>query len=107
MTDQTRVDEFGEDQYAIAFARIETHYFVNGGWFEEGQLLRDAYKLKDIPGVIIHGRYDMPCPLKYAWQLSKAWPKADFRIVEAAGHAVSEPGILDQLIRATDRFAGK
>lgn len=107
VTDQARVDNFGEAQYAIAFARIETHYFVNAGWFEEGQLLRDASKLKDIPGVIVHGRYDMPCPLKYAWQLSKAWPKADLHIVEAAGHALSEPGILDQLIRATDRFAGK
>ncbi len=76
VTDPSRVEAFGEDQYAIAFARIETHFFVNGGWLEEGQLLRDAYKLKDIPGVIVHGRYDMPCPAKTAWDLSKAWPKA-------------------------------
>ncbi|TGT92596.1 prolyl aminopeptidase, partial [bacterium M00.F.Ca.ET.163.01.1.1] len=89
------------------FARIENHFFVNGGWLEEGQLLRDAGKLRNIPGVIVHGRYDMPCPLKYAWQLAKAWPDADFHIIEAAGHAMSEPGILDQLIRANDRFAGK
>ncbi|MEJ8308449.1 prolyl aminopeptidase [Agrobacterium larrymoorei] len=107
VTDPARVDEFGEDRYAIAFARIETHFFVNGGWLEEGQLLRDAHKLKDIPGVIVHGRYDMPCPAKTAWDLSKAWPKADLHIIEAAGHAMTEPGILDQLIRATDRFAGK
>lgn len=98
---------FGEDDYAIAFARIENHFFVHAGWLEEGQLLRDAHKLKDIPGVIIHGRYDMPCPAKYAWQLHKAWPKADFHLIEGAGHAYLEPGILDQLIRATDRFAGK
>ncbi|MBW8318612.1 MAG: prolyl aminopeptidase [Arenimonas sp.] len=98
---------FGEDDYAIAFARIENHFFVHAGWLEEGQLLRDAGKLKDIPGVIIHGRYDMPCPAKYAWQLHKAWPKADFHLIEGAGHAFLEPGILDQLIRATDRFAGK
>lgn len=98
---------FGEDDYAIAFARIENHFFVHAGWLEEGQLLRDAHKLKDIPGVIIHGRYDMPCPAKYAWQLHKAWPKADFHLIEGAGHAFLEPGILDQLIRATDRFAGK
>ncbi|MFN7012085.1 MAG: prolyl aminopeptidase [Allorhizobium sp.] len=98
---------FGEDDYAIAFARIENHFFVHGGWLEEGQLLRDAHKLKDIPGVIVHGRYDMPCPAKYAWQLHKAWPKADFHLIEGAGHAYIEPGILDQLIRATDRFAGK
>jgi len=98
---------FGEDDYAIAFARIENHFFVHAGWLEEGQLLRDAGKLKDIPGVIVHGRYDMPCPAKYAWQLHKAWPKADFHLIEGAGHAYLEPGILDQLIRATDWFAGK
>jgi proline iminopeptidase len=98
---------FGEDDYAIAFARIENHFFVHGGWMDEGQLLRDAHKLRDIFGVIVHGRYDMPCPAKYAWQLHKAWPKADFHLIEGAGHAYLEPGILDQLIRATDRFAGK
>lgn len=107
VTDPARVDQFGEDHYAIAFARIETHFFVNAGWLDDGQLLRDAHKLKDIPGVIVHGRYDMPCPAKTAWDLSKAWPKADLHIIEAAGHAMTEPGILDQLIRATDRFAGK
>lgn len=98
---------FEDADYALAFARIENHYFVHAGWLEEGQLLRDAYKLKDIPGTIIHGRYDMPCPAKYAWALHKAWPKADFHLIEGAGHAFLEPGILDQLIRATDRFAGK
>lgn len=100
-------DAFAQDDYALAFARIENHYFVHAGWLEEGQLLRDAYKLKDIPGAIIHGRYDMPCPAKYAWLLHKAWPKADFHLIEGAGHAYSEPGILDSLIRATDKFAGK
>nr|WP_139317540.1 prolyl aminopeptidase [Rhizobium oryziradicis] len=102
-----QIENFGEDYYAIAFARLENHFFVNHCWLEDGQLLRDANKLKGIPGVIAHGRYDMPCPLRYAWQLSKAWPDAELHIVEAAGHAMSEPGILDQLIRATDRFAGK
>lgn len=100
-------DPFAQDDYAIAFARIENHYFVHAGWLEEGQLLRDAHKLKDIPGTIIHGRYDMPCPAKYAWLLHKAWPKAEFHLIEGAGHAYSEPGILDRLIRATDKFAGK
>lgn len=100
-------DHFYDPEFALAFARIENHFFVHAGWLEEGQLLRDAYKLKDIPGVIIHGRYDMPCPAKYAWALHKAWPKADFHLIEGAGHAYLEPGILDQLIRATDRFAGK
>lgn len=100
-------DRFGEDDFALAFARIENHYFVHGGWLQEGQLLRDAHKLSGIPGVIVHGRYDMPCPLRYAWELAKAWPEAEFFIVEGAGHAYSEPGILDRLIDATDRFARK
>lgn len=96
---------FLDAHYALAFARIETHYFVNAGWMEEGQLLRDAGKLSGVPGTIVHGRYDMPCPVRYAYALHQAWPEADFRLVEGAGHAYSEPGILDQLIRATDRFA--
>ena len=99
--------KFGEDDFALAFARIENHFFVHSGWLEEGQLVRDAFKLADIPGVIVHGRYDMPCPLRYAWALHKAWPQAQFHIVEGAGHAFSEPGILDRLIAATDGFAGK
>ena len=100
-------DPFGEVDYAIAFARIENHYFIHAGWLEEGQLLRDAHKLNGIPGVIIHGRYDMPCPATYAWQLHKAWTDAEFFLVEGAGHASSEPGILDRLIYATDKFGGK
>ena len=100
-------DVFGEEDYAIAFARLETHYFVHGGWLADDQLVRDVHKLHAIPGTIVHGRYDMPCPAHFAWRLHKAWPQADFRLVEGAGHAFSEPGILDQLIRATDRYAGK
>ena len=101
-----RVEEFGEDFYAIAFARIENHFFINSGWLEEGQLLRDATKLQGIPGVIVHGRYDMPCPLRTAWELAKVWTDAELHIVEAAGHTMSEPEILSRLIEATDRFAG-
>jgi proline iminopeptidase len=100
-------DKFGQDEFALAFARIENHFFTHGGWFEEGQLVRDAGKLADICGVIVHGRYDMPCPAKYAWMLHKAWPRAEFFLIEGAGHAFSEPGILDRLIYATDKFAGK
>ena len=70
-------------------------------------MLRDAGRLRGIPGAIVHGRYDMPCPARYAWALHKAWPEAEFHLVEGAGHAWSEPGILDRLIRATDGFAGK
>jgi proline iminopeptidase len=107
LSEPSTSDKFGEVDFAIAFARIENHYFVHAGWMDEGQLLRDAYRLRDIPGTIIHGRYDMPCPAKYAWALHKAWPKADFRLIEGAGHAYSEPGILDALIAATDKYAGK
>ena len=107
LPDPALVDDFGGDQFALAFARIENHFFVNKGWMDEGQLQRDAFKLKGIPGVIVHGRFDMPCPLKYAWNLAKAWPDAELFIVEAAGHSMTEPGILDCLIRATDAFAGQ
>lgn len=98
---------FGADDFAIAFARIENHYFVHGGWLEPDQLLRDAHKLRDIPGVIVHGRYDMATPMQNAYDLHKAWPEAAFQVVEGAGHAFSEPGTLDRLVTATDRFAGK
>jgi proline iminopeptidase len=96
-----------DGHFALAFARLETHYFVNECWLEPNQLLRDAYRLKSIPGTIIHGRYDMPCPARYAFQLHKAWRAAELHLVEGAGHAYSEPGILDRLIRATDQYAGK
>lgn len=91
--------------FALAFARLENHYFIHDCWLEEGQLLRDAGKLRAIPGTIVHGRYDMPCPVRYAYALHKAWPEADFHLIEGAGHSYSEPGILDRLIRATDRYA--
>ena len=80
---------------------------IYAGWLEEGQLIREADRLQGIPGVIVHGRYDMPCPLRFAWELAKAWPDGKLHIIEGAGHAYSEPGILDRLIRATDAFAGK
>lgn len=91
--------------YALAFARIENHYFTHGGFLEEGQLLRDASKLRDIPGVIVQGRYDLVTPVKTAWELHRAWPEAQFHLVEGAGHAYSEPGILHRLIQATDQFS--
>lgn len=96
-----------DGHFALAFARLENHYFSHGCWLDEGQLLRDAGRLRGIPGTIVHGRYDMPCPARYAYALHKAWPDADFHLIEGAGHAYSEPGILDRLIRSTDRFAGK
>jgi len=97
----------GGDEFALAFARIECHYFVHGGFFEaDDQLLRGAQKLKSIPAVIVQGRYDVVCPLRSAWDLHRAWPEADLRIVGDAGHSALEPGITHELVSATDRFAG-
>ena len=96
---------FGEERYALAFARIENHYFVNGGFFTEEQLIRDAHRLAGIPGVIVQGRYDVATPPATAWDLHRAWPAAEFHLVEAAGHAASEPGIQCSLLDATDRYA--
>ncbi|MGS1048703.1 prolyl aminopeptidase [Burkholderia glumae] len=97
--------QYGEAHYALAFARIENHYFVNRGFIEEGQLLRDAHRLASIPGVIVQGRYDVATPARSAWDLAKAWPGASLEIVADAGHAFDEPGILRALLAATDRFA--
>ncbi len=95
-----------QPSYAVAFARIENHYFTHGGWFGEGQLIADAGRLADIPGVIVQGRYDVATPAATAWELHRAWPSADLRLVTLAGHADSEPGIAAELVAATDRFAG-
>ncbi|HWG11442.1 MAG TPA: prolyl aminopeptidase [Rhodanobacteraceae bacterium] len=93
------------DRFALAFARIENHYFVNRGFFEcDGQLLRDAPRLRDIPAVIVQGRYDVVCPLRSAWDLHRAWPQADLQIVPDAGHSGFEPGIVDALVRACDGY---
>jgi proline iminopeptidase len=97
---------FAEPSYALAFARIENHYFLHDGWFEPGQLLRDADRLADIPTVIVQGRYDLCTPATTAWELHEALPSAEFVLVDDAGHSFDEPGILDALITATDRFAG-
>ena len=91
---------------AVAFARIENHFFSHAGWLEEGQLIREAAAtLAGIPGTIVQGRYDVCTPARTAWDLHRAWPEAEFELVQDAGHAASEPGIVDALIRATDRFA--
>jgi len=105
LRNQGAIDESAKSRHAVAFARIENHYFVHGGWFEPGQLIRDAGRLRDIPGVIVQGRYDMCTPAVTAWDLHRAWPEAAFELIPDAGHAYNEPGILDALIRATDRFA--
>ena len=102
-----RVTQFGDDHFAIAFASIECHYFINKGFFEtDDQLLRNAHRLADIPCVIAQGRYDVITPPDTAYALSMAWPNAKFVIVPDAGHAGSEPGMVDALVRATNSFIG-
>jgi proline iminopeptidase len=104
--DPHRVAAFGEDRFALAFAAIESHYFVNKGFFtHDGALLEGVSKIKHLPGVIVQGRYDVVTPPDTAFELSKRWPKATFQMIPDAGHSAIEPGIADALIRATNNFA--
>ncbi len=99
--------EPGTDEEYLAFARIENHYFVNKGFFDRpDQLLENANRLRDIPTTIVHGRYDVICPVRNAWELHKAIPHSDLVIVPDAGHSVWEPGITSAVIDATNRYAG-
>ncbi len=105
---EDNVRRWSDEAFAIAVARIECHYFVHGGFFHgEDQLLIRVGTIRHIPAVIVQGRYDVVCPMMSAWDLHKAWPEADFRVVADAGHSAFEPGIAHELITATDRFAGK
>jgi proline iminopeptidase len=99
-----RVAETGEPRFALAFARIENHYFVNHGFLDDGRLLRDIDRIADIPGVIVQGRHDIVCPAVSAWDLHRAWPGSQLHIVPDAGHAATEPGIVHHLVEATDKF---
>jgi proline iminopeptidase len=101
-----RVEETAEPRFALAFARIENHYFRNHGFLEEDQLLRDIAAIDTIPAVIVQGRYDVVCPPTSAWALHRAWPSARLVIVDDAGHAANEPGITHHLVEATDAFRG-
>ena len=96
---------FSEPAYALAFARIENHYFVNGGWFAENQLIGDAGRLREIPGVIVQGRYDLATPSVTAWDLHRAWPEAQLRLMPVAGHSYDEPQIFAELVATLDRLA--
>ena len=103
--DPNLMDHFGEEQFAIAFARIESHYFVNAGFFQHpDQLLDGVERIRKIPAVIVQGRYDVVCPMVTAWDLWRRWPEADFKVVPDAGHAAMEPGTASYLVEATDRF---
>lgn len=104
--DQNYIDSALEPQSAVAFARIENHFFVHRGWWTEGQLIAGVGAIRDIPAVIVQGRYDACTPMMTAWDLHRAWPEADLVVVDDAGHSAIEPGIQRALRAATDRFAG-
>ncbi|WP_433562141.1 prolyl aminopeptidase [Nocardia sp. CA-151230] len=99
-----RVAETADPRFALAFARIENHYFVNHGFLDEGQLLRDIGRIAHIPGVIVQGRHDVVCPATSAWDLHRAWPGSELHLVPDAGHAALEPGITHHLVEATDKY---
>ncbi len=106
LQDPDRIRQFSIDGYALAFARIECHYFVNGGFLKrDDELLANAHRLAGIKGTIVHGRYDVVTPIRSAFDLKAAWPAADLRVVPDAGHAMTEPGIIHELIAATRRYS--
>ncbi len=103
--DAAHIESSGADEFAQAFARIECHYFVHGGFMRsDRQLLEDIDRIRQIPATIVQGRYDVVCPMRSAWDLHRAWPEADLQIVTDAGHSAFEPGNVDALVRATDRY---
>ncbi|OGT57797.1 MAG: prolyl aminopeptidase [Gammaproteobacteria bacterium RIFCSPHIGHO2_12_FULL_63_22] len=105
LPDEAFIDGHKDAHFALSFARIESHYFVHGGFFDvEDQLLRDAHRLHGIPGVIVHGRYDVVCPVQNAWDLHKAWPESRLQISPSAGHSAFEPENASALVDATDSF---
>ncbi len=107
VVDEEFLKSYRRARFADAFARIEAHYFINGGFLgRDDQLVRDARKIRHIPGVIVQGRYDVVCPMRSAWDLSRAWPAAELVVVPDAGHSMTEVGIRSALIDATERFAG-
>ena len=103
--DADTIERMTEDATAVAFARIENHFFVNRGWWAEGQLIAGVDAIRQIPAVIVQGRYDVCTPMMTAWDLHRAWPEAEFVVIDDAGHAASEPGIQGALRDATDLFA--
>ena len=103
--DDDVIAHYGDDVFAEAFARIECHYFINKGFFtEDNFLLNQVNKIRHIPAIIVQGRYDVVCPAESAWDLHRAWPEAELKIIADAGHSLSEVGITDALVEATDRF---
>jgi len=104
--DPAMIEKFADPEFALAFARIECHYFMNNAFFKsDNYLIENVEKIRQIPSVIVQGRYDVVCPIMSAWELHRAWPEADLHIIPDAGHSISEPGIIDALVEATDNFA--
>jgi proline iminopeptidase len=101
----TVIDHFANPLTALSLARIECHYFMHDSFLDDNQILKQAERLQEIPGVIVHGRYDVVCPLEQAWLLHEAWPQASLQVIPDAGHSATEPGIVDALLRATAYFA--
>lgn len=99
------VDKYNEASFALSFSRIECHYFINNCFLKPNQILNHMERIQHIPGILIHGRYDMVCPLENAWLLHRAWENSTLNIIRDAGHAATEPGILDELIYATQEVA--
>ncbi len=103
---KSRVDEFQDPEFALAFAMIENHYFVNKGFFEdENQLLENLDVIRHIPAVIVQGRYDVVCPMESAWELASKWPEAEFIVTPNSGHSAFEKENIAALVDATDKFA--
>ena len=103
--DEAVEQHFAQPHVALSMARIECHYFINNAFLLPNQLLEDAHKLAGIPGVIVHGRYDVICPLESAWELHRRWHGSDRQIIADAGHSAAEPATRAALVEATDRFA--
>ena len=103
--DPASIEKFADPEFALAFARIECHYFMNNSFFNsDNYLIEHVDRIRSIPAVIVQGRYDVVCPMTSAWDLHRAWPEAQLEIIQDAGHSITEPGIIDALVRATDRF---
>lgn len=105
--DAASAGQYEEDEFALAFARIEAHYFVNKGFFEtDDQLLRNAGRIRYVPGVIVQGRYDVVCPMESAWALHRVWPEAELVVTADSGHSAFDAPNSRALVAATDKFAG-
>jgi proline iminopeptidase len=106
--DYSMIEKFADPDFALAFARIECHYFMNNAFFDsDNYLIENVGKIRHIPAVIVQGRYDVVCPMRSAWELSRAWPEAELQIIPDSGHSAMETGTISALVDATDRFREK